>query len=314
MVRNTSKELNPSEYAEGVQVRDEKRNAQDIIGLIVDRQANFSKTNRRIAHAILGEPHIFVEKPIEELTAWLKVSAPTVTRFARMVGCDGLKDLKLKIMGSMRVGIRYLEPQTPPVSIAEVAERVTKRAQKTIADMHHSVDLERAQAVVDRISVCHTLYAFGSGGVSSWLIDEIQNRFFRLGIRVIPCSDHQMQFMLATGVERTDVVLCCSLTGSNVELEKAVAVAREYGATTIALTPSGTALAAAVDELLPINSPPDEDILSPASIRYAYLIAIDILSYGVAIARKEAGREKLRRLKQQLAIERDEAQTQPLCD
>ncbi|PTE10891.1 MurR/RpiR family transcriptional regulator [Mesorhizobium helmanticense] len=314
MARNRSQETRTSKPNDGVVVQGDKRNAQDIIGLIIDQQSQFSKTNRRIAHAILSEPHSFAEKPIEELTTWLHVSAPTVTRFSRMLGCDGLKDLKLKIMGSVRVGIRYLEPQTPPGSIAEVAERVSKRAQKTIADMHHNVDLERAQAVVDKISVCHTLYAFGSGGVSSWLIEEIQNRFFRLGIRVIPCNDHQMQFMLATSVERTDVVICCSLTGANSELEKAVSVAREYGAITIALTPSGTPLAAAVDELLPINAPPDEDILSPASIRYAYMIAIDIISYGVAIARKNAGREKLRRLKQQLAIARDEAQTQPLCD
>ncbi|NTF85420.1 MurR/RpiR family transcriptional regulator [Rhizobium rhizogenes] len=314
MARDRSDENRISQHHGGLAILSDKRNAQDIIGLIVDQQSQFSKTNQRIAQAILSEPHSFVEKSIEELTTWLGVSAPTVTRFSRMLGCDGLKDLKLKIMGSVRVGIRYLEPQTPPGSIAEVAERVTKRAQKTIADMHHNVDLERAQAVVDRISACHTLYAFGSGGVSSWLIEEIQNRFFRLGIRVIPCNDHQMQFMLATGVERTDVVICCSLTGANVELEKAIAVAREYGATTIALTPRSTSLAAAVDELLPIDSPPDEDILSPASIRYAYLIAIDIIAYGVAIARKDAGREKLRRLKQQLAIARDVAQTQPLCD
>ncbi|WP_052210881.1 MurR/RpiR family transcriptional regulator [Rhizobium rhizogenes] len=314
MARDRSPENRTSQRYGGLAIQSDKRNAQDIIGLIVDQQSQFSKTNQRIAQAILSEPHSFVEKPIEELTTWLGVSAPTITRFSRMLGCDGLKDLKLKIMGSVRVGIRYLEPQTPPGSIAEVAERVSKRAQKTIADIHHNVDLERAQAVVDRISACHTLYAFGSGGVSSWLIEEIQNRFFRLGIRVIPCNDHQMQFMLATAVERTDVVICCSLTGSNLELEKAISVAREYGATTIALTPSGTSLASAVDELLPIDSPPDEDILSPASIRYAYLIAIDIISYGVAIARKDAGREKLRRLKQQLAIARDVAQTQPLCD
>lgn len=314
MARDRSQENRISQHYGSLAIQNDKRNAQDIIGLIVDQQSQFSKTNQRIAHAILSEPHSFVEKPIEELTTWLRVSAPTVTRFSRMLGCDGLKDLKLKIMGSVRVGIRYLEPQTPPGSIAEVAERVSKRAQKTIADIHHNVDLERAQAVVDRITACHTLYAFGSGGVSSWLIEEIQNRFFRLGIRVIPCNDHQMQFMLATAVERTDVVICCSLTGANLELEKAISVAREYGATTIALTPSGTSLAAAVDELLPIDSPPDEDILSPASIRYAYLIAIDIISYGVAIARKDAGREKLRRLKQQLAIARDAAQTQPLCD
>ncbi|MCQ8816764.1 MurR/RpiR family transcriptional regulator [Mesorhizobium sp. SEMIA396] len=314
MARHPSQENRISQPNDDTVIPGVKRNAQDVIGLIVDQQSQFSKTNRRIAHAILSEPHSFAEKPIEELTTWLNVSAPTITRFSRMLGCDGLKDLKLKIMGSVRVGIRYLEPQTPPGSIAEVAERVSKRAQKTIADMHHNVDLERAQAVVDKISVCHTLYAFGSGGVSSWLIEEIQNRFFRLGIRVIPCNDHQMQFMLATAVERTDVVICCSLTGANVELEKAVTVAREYGATTIALTPSGPPLAFAVDELLPIDCLPDEDILTPASIRYAYMIAIDIISYGVAIARKDAGREKLRRLKQQLAIARDAAQTQPLCD
>jgi DNA-binding MurR/RpiR family transcriptional regulator len=292
----------------------EKRSSQDIIGIIVDQQSTFSKANRRIAQAILNEPHSFVEKPIEEITAWLNVSAPTVTRFSRMLGCDGLKDLKLKIMGSVRVGIRYLEPQTPPASISEIAERVSKRAQNTIAETHRNIDLERAQAVIDRICACNTLYAFGSGGVSSWLVDEIQNRFFRLGIRVIPCTDHQMQFMLASAVDRTDVVLCCSLTGTNAELEKSILVAREYGAMTIALTASGTPLAAAVDELLPINSPPDDDILSPASIRYAYMIAIDIIAYGVAIARKDAGREKLRRLKQQLATARDVPQTQPLCD
>lgn len=288
--------------------------AQDIIGVIVDQQASFSKSNRRIAQAILSEPYQFVEKPIEELSTWLEVSSPTIIRFCRMLGCDGLKDLKLKIMSSVRVGIRYLEPQTPPDSIAEVAERVSKRAQKTIADMHHNVDLARAKAVVDRISTCHTLYAFGSGGVSSWLIEEIQNRFFRLGIRVIPCNDHQMQFMLATGVDRGDVVLCCSLTGTNTELEKAISVAREYGATTIALAPSNTPVAIAANDVMPVDSPPDDDILSPASIRYAFLIAIDIISYGVAIARKDAGREKLRRLKQQLANARGQPQTQPLCD
>ena len=314
MARDQSDLEKPSQAKSGNDSQIEKRNAQDIIGVIVDQQPRLSKTNSRIAQAILSEPHRFVEKPIEEITAWLNVSAPTVTRFSRMLGCDGLKDLKLKIMGSVRVGIRYLEPQTPPASISEIAERVSKRAQKTIADMHHNVDLERAEAVIDKISACNTLYAFGSGGVSSWLVEEIQNRFFRLGIRVIPCNDHQMQFMLASAVERTDVVLCCSITGTNAELEKSVLVAREYGALTIALTASGTPLAAAVDELLPVDSPPDDDILSPASIRYAYMIAIDIIAYGVAIARKDAGREKLRRLKQQLATARDVPQTQPLCD
>lgn len=292
----------------------DKPKAQDILAKLVDTREALSKSNRRITDAILSEPHRFVELPIEELATWLDVSAPTITRFARTVGCDGLKDLKLKIMGSVRVGIHYLEPMTPPASIEEVAERVSKRAQKTIDEVSHGVDLSQASRVVDLISHCTTLYAFGSGGVSSWLIEEIQNRFFRLGIRVIPCCDHQMQFMLASTVDKQDLILCCSLTGESSGLERAVSVAREYGATTMALAPSNSSLAAAVDAVLAVDSPPDDDILSPSSMRYAYLIAIDIVAYSVAIARNDAGREKLRRLKQQLAMSRDKPDVQPLCD
>lgn len=286
----------------------------DLFGTLGDTRDSFSKSNRRIADAILSQPNRFVELPIEQLSQWLEVSAPTITRFARTVGCDGLKDLKLKVMGSVRIGIHYMEPGTPPASIEEVADRVTKRAQKTIAEISHKIDLDKASKLIEAITTCRTLYAFGSGGVSSWLTQEIQNRFFRLGIRVIPCCDHQMQHMLAAAVERNDVVLCCSLTGENTELQAAVAVAREYGATTMALAPTGSELANAVDLLLPVDSPPDDDIFSPSSMRYAYLIAIDIVAYGVAIARKDVGREKLRRLKQQLATKRRKPDVQPLCD
>lgn len=286
----------------------------DVIGTIVDMQPGFSKSNRRIAMGILGEPHRFVEQPIEELAIWLQVSAPTITRFARTVGCEGLKDLKLKIMGSVRVGHRYLEPDTPPNSINEIAERVTQRAQKTIADMHHALDLAHAEKIIEVVSRCHTLYAFGSGGVSSWLIGELQNRFFRFGIRVVPCDDHQLQLMLASTFERDDALFCVSLTGENRELEHVITVAQEYGARTVAICPSDSPVANAVEIHLAVDSPADEDILSPATMRYAYLICIDVIAYGVAIARKEAGREKMRRIKQQLANVRGSDRTQPLCD
>ena len=54
------------------------------------------------------------EKAIEDFVTWPSVSAPTITRFSRAIGCDGLRDLELKVMSSMRVGMRYLEPVTPP--------------------------------------------------------------------------------------------------------------------------------------------------------------------------------------------------------
>jgi DNA-binding MurR/RpiR family transcriptional regulator len=90
-----------------------------------------SKAHGKIAEAILQHPTIFVEKPIEDLVIWLSVSAPTITRFSRAIGCDGLRDLKLKVMSSMRVGMRYLEPVTPPDTLAEGAGTRRSRTRET---------------------------------------------------------------------------------------------------------------------------------------------------------------------------------------
>lgn len=293
------------------------RNGQaspDIIAVVLDREPTLSRTNRKIAQAIVTEPRSFVEKPVEELVGWLGVSAPTITRFARSLDCEGLRDLKLKIMGSMRVGPRYLDQTTPATALDEAAGRVLKRAQNSIANAHEHFDLAAAEKAIELISNCRTLYAFGSGGVSSWLVDEVQNRFFRLGVRTVPSADNQMQMMLAATVERGDVVLGISLSGRNQELLRAIGVAREYGATTVALTSPESPVAAAVDLPLGVRARDDGDILGPTSMRYAFMIAIDILAYGAAIHRNGAAREKLRRIKQQVLTFADTDTPQPLSD
>jgi DNA-binding MurR/RpiR family transcriptional regulator len=171
------------------------------------------------------------EKPIEDLMTWPSVSAPTITRFSHAIGCDGLRDLKLKVMSSLQVGIRYLEPLTPPDTLAQVQERVVLRAQRAVLAAQKAIDVVMLDRVIDALTRSHMIYAFGSGGVSSWMGEEIHNRLF-FGLRITSSSDHQMQIMLAATVERGDVVFCSSLSGNNAEVIKAVGIA----ATTVALT------------------------------------------------------------------------------
>jgi hypothetical protein len=56
------------------------------------------------------------------------------------VRSDGLRDLKLKVMSSMRVGMRYLEPVTPPDALAEVQGRVVLRAQRALLATQKTID------------------------------------------------------------------------------------------------------------------------------------------------------------------------------
>lgn len=288
--------------------------ADDILAVILDREPQLSKSHRKIAAAILGYPRLFVEKPVEELVPWLGVSAPTITRFSRLMGCDGLRDLKLKMMGSMRSGLPYLEPPTPPATLVEVGERVVMRAQDAILRAEKTIDFNALERAIAVVSASRMIYAFGSGGVSSWLIEEIHNRLFRLGLRISTSADHQMQMMLAATAGRDDVVFCSSLSGTNPELIRTVGIAADYGATTIALTVPRTPLAAAVDIALTPDVADDGDVLGPTPVRYAFLAVLDMLAYGAAMKSRPAALEKMRRIKQQFTTHRDADATKPLSD
>ena len=288
--------------------------SHDVLGRILDHEGELSRSHAKIAKAILHHPRVFVEKPIEELVPWLGVSAPTITRFSKIVGCDGLRDLKLKVMSSMRVGARYLEPATPPATLAEVSERVVMRAQKAILEAQRTVDVGLLDRAIDLLTHSRMIYAFGSGGVSSWLVEEVHNRLFRLGLRISTSSDHQMQMMLAATVERGDIVFCSSLSGNNAELIRAARIAADYGAVTIGLTVVGTPLASAVAVPLALAVVDDGDVLGPTSLRYAFLTVVDMLAYGAAIRSSAQAQDKLRRIKQQFTTFRDVDDTQPVSD
>ncbi|SNB77688.1 transcriptional regulator, RpiR family [Arboricoccus pini] len=300
---------------DGLEASEPTRAGDDIIGRILKVETSLSKAHRKIAEAILREPQAFAARPIEELVPWLGISAPTITRFARLLGCDGLRDLKLKIMGSMRVGLRYFEPlDQHPEQPEDIALRVAMRAQNAIVAAQRSIDLAMLERAIDVAIGCRILYAFGGGGVSSWLVEEVQNRLFRLGIHVIPNADHQMQMMLAATMNEQDLLLCCSLTGNNQELVRAARIAAGYGARTLAFTAPRTPLAAAVQMPLTIELTDDGDVLGPTSMRYGFLAAIDMLAYGCAVRRRPAAQEQLRRIKQQFITYRDEDDSQPVCD
>lgn len=285
----------------------------DIFGRIHNLLPDLSRTQRRIADAILQDPSRFVEKPIEEIVPWIGVSAPTVTRFCRRVGCDGLRDLKLQIMGAIRVGARYLKTQEPVTSITGLRDQTAARAHDAIAQAMSIPDSVLDEAIA-HILRADTIYAFGSGGVSSWLVEEFQNRFFRLGKTVVPCRDGIMQSMLAATMESDTLIVVCSLSGNNRSSLEAMQIAREYGAFSLAVCPPETEMAEMADLTVPVETHDSGDVLGPTSARYAMLYAIDVLALGVATRTREKSLETLRRLKHQFVSNVADDEMRPLAD
>ena len=89
---------------------------------------------------------------------------------------------------------------------------------------------------------------------------------------------------------------------------------RSRRATTIGLTVVDSPVSAAVKVPLALGVFDEGDILTPTTLRYAFLTIIDILSYGVAIRSGAQAQEKLRRIKQQFTTFRDADDKQPASD
>src|SRR5438046_9775823 len=60
---------------------------------------------QRVAKLVLTDARAFASLPVGELAERAHVSKPTVVRFCRSVGYDGLADFKRKLAGSVNEGV-----------------------------------------------------------------------------------------------------------------------------------------------------------------------------------------------------------------
>jgi len=272
----------------------------DIISIIKQTTPTLRPSERRVAEAVLGDVDFAVHSANGELARRAGVSEPTVTRFSRAVGCAGVRQLKVKLAQSLVVGRIYLDE---PLHVDDDRAKPTLW-QTILEEIHRAIstaerqlvlpDIERAATA---IASCNKLVTFGVGGGSTMAATEAKHRFFRLGIAVSNYSDGQLMRMVAASLDKKDVVLAISATGKPRELIDAVTIAKEYGATVIAITKPNSPLAALSDIALGLYVPETPNTLKPTASRYAFLAAIDLLAASAAYRNPRESQEKMRRIK-----------------
>ncbi|TIS76820.1 MAG: RpiR family transcriptional regulator, partial [Mesorhizobium sp.] len=97
--------------------RDHVRRIPDIISLVKDSYGELRPAERRVADVVLDDVRFAVDASNAVLAQRAQVSEPTVTRFCRAIGCEGVRDFKLKLAQSLVVGALYLS-KPPPTSCA----------------------------------------------------------------------------------------------------------------------------------------------------------------------------------------------------
>ena len=276
----------------------------DIIMRLQVTAQDGTKSDRRLAALVLADLDFASKAAISEIAARVDVSEPTVTRFCRNLGCEGLRDFKFYLAQAIAVGGPYFsaEPASRDAREQRVATAITEAAIAAIRRTADTLDMTGLIAVAQRIATSGNVLCIGSGGMSSMMATEMQNRLFRLGLPALAQVDGQLQRMYAAVANSETTVVAFSVSGYARSVIEAVQVARQYGAATVAITAPGSTLANAAETVIPFQPVEDGYIYKPTSARFALLAIVDMIATAAAEERGPKVLENLRRIKQSLNV------------
>ena len=247
---------------------------------------------QRVAKLVLADPRSFASLPVGELSERSHVSKPTVVRFCRSVGYDGLADFKLKLAGSVNEGVPFVHRSVDDDDKAgDIVVKVIDNAVAALLRYRNAAagqSVERAIAAL--AEACRNgrrieFYGVGNSGI---VAQDAQHKFFRLGVTASAVVDGHTQVTSATMLKPGDCAVIVSNSGRSKDLLDVADIARKKGATVIAITASGSPLAhetsnGAHNILLAADHPEDADRYSPMVSRLLHLMIVDILTTGVAL-------------------------------
>ena len=248
---------------------------------------SLAPAEQRVGKLCLADPRAFAKLPVSELADRAHVSKPTVVRFCRSVGYDGLSDFKLKLAGSVNEGVPFIhrsvdaDDKTGDIMV-KVIDNTVAAFLKYRNDASTAMIEKAASALVQAYRDGKRIEFFGVGN-SGVVAQDAQHKFFRLGMHVIAHSDGHMQVMSASLLGPGDCVVIISNSGRTRDLMDACDIARKHGATTIVITASGSPLASAGHIHLAADHPEGYDRYSPMVSRLLHLLVIDILATCVAL-------------------------------
>lgn len=282
----------------------------DIISHMTERFMSLTASEKRIARFILDDVTTTVTLPIAELARLTGTSQASVTRFARTLGCKDVRELKVRLAQSLAVGQRFILDVPDLDGVQGIYESIIS----VLDTSRRALDVRALSQAAGWLSRARQILTLGAGGGSTICAQEIQHRLFRLGLSVVSQNDALMMRMMCAAVAPQDVVIVLSLGGYTSEIIESAAIARQYGAKVIAITPPETPLADQADLVLPLLVQENDYIFKPSPSRYAMLAMVDVLATELAMMNKTQAKDRLRRIKLALDSHRGGGDRQPLGD
>ena len=252
-----------------------------------------------MATLVLEHPRTVLNEPIAEIARLADVSQPTVIRFCRSLGFQGLAEFKLKFASSLTgaIPVRHSQVRMSD-STHDLSAKVIDNTVSAILRFRDQLDVRSLDRAIELVSRARRVEFYALGNSRAVALDG-QHKFFRFRIPTALYGDAHL-FTLAAGLLGPgDVVIAVSNSGGLPELLQAVDIARAAGADVIAISNSQSPLARKASVCLAVDHSEDSTSFLSMISRILQLLLIDIMAVGISVDGQhgpEAGKDPRRLL------------------
>ncbi|SFR15738.1 DNA-binding transcriptional regulator, MurR/RpiR family, contains HTH and SIS domains [Lentzea waywayandensis] len=246
-----------------------------------------ARAEQRVAKVVLENPGTVAHRSITEVAEQAGTSETTVTRFCKAIGVGGYPELRIALAAdTARSQARANHDMGgdigPGDDLKQVVGKVAFADARAVEETAEQLDIESLDKVVQAVAGARRVDVYGFGA-SAFVAFDLQQKLHRIGLTCFAWNDTHIALTSAAVLTPADVAVGISHTGSTSETVEALRVARETGATTVALTNFPRSPITEVADHVLTTAARETTFRSGAmASRIAQLTVIDCLFIGVA--------------------------------
>ncbi|MFA1561786.1 SIS domain-containing protein [Aliivibrio fischeri] len=214
--------------------------AGNIIDTIGSLYNSLTPSSKRIADYVMSNATQVSKHSIAELSQIVNAGDATIIRFCRTLGFKGYQDFKMELAIEVsNLQGREKEIFDTDVTAEDNAEVIGHKLQSTIesvlAETMNLLNFQSLESVAEALKDAKAIYFFGVGS-SGLTAESAKHKFMRIGLNVDAFTNNHFMYIKSSLMQSGDFAVGLSHSGNSVETTKALRLAKENGATTIAIT------------------------------------------------------------------------------
>ena len=202
--------------------------------LVEDLLPSLGTQEGKIARWMLEHEIELVDTPIKDIAINCGVSQPSVVRFCKKLGCNGIKDLKILVDG-MRSDTADSLPCTFDDRDKDIYKKVFASSIESLERSFSFVTWEEVSELAERIINASTISIFGIGG-SALAARHLSEEMLRLGLKSMCFTDLYSISSSASTYTNDDLLIFISRQGETIELVNKAQKAKNTGANIALIT------------------------------------------------------------------------------